>query len=538
MSETTRSAWAVAAACGAVGWVLLPVTLARQELGDVLSVDALAILLLAVAWPRGRVAALSAYVLLCGWEVVRGVGAALMDQDPLLYDLSYLLRHFVVLGRDLLGGAFVPFVVVVLASLAVAVAVGAWLLDRGRRGPPSTWVGIALAVALVGWAAGGPVRFSAVALGHNLVQSAQVRGEVASMVDAPAYDAYGGLTLEAAPDLHVYIVESYGRILLGRSGPRARWEAEAVEHQEALKAAGLHSVSGFLTAPVSGGRSWLADATLLTGRPIAHESVFNEVMGRVDGMTHLPGVLASAGYETVLVRPKDRARPGVRLRNDLAFERPVFFADLGYEGRPLGWGIIPDQYTLGWLREHALGASGRPRFVFAHLVSSHAPWNDLPEAVDDWRSLGQREGAAEVEDHGVWEELMIQLGRYQRRDGHRGKRRANSDHLQRYGDAVSYDLDVLTRHLLALPDRPGVFVLMGDHQPPLVARQEDFDVPVHVVATDPELLEPFRQNGFTPGWRLPADGQPALRMEGLMSLLLHAAAAADGELLPVWPDGP
>ena len=79
---------------------------------------------------------------------------------------------------------------------------------------------------------------------------------------------------------------------------------------------------------------------------------------------------------------------------------------------------------------------------------------------------------------------------------------------------------------------------MGDHQPPLVARQEDFDVPVHVVATDAELLEPFRQHGFTPGWRLPADGQPALRMEGLMSLLLHAAAAADGEQLPVWPDGP
>jgi len=543
---------AVALAAAAAVWAVVPYALATQGLGYLISVDALLLLLLVIVLPRARWVALAGYAALLAWEVVRSVGASLMDQDPLLYDLLYLIRHFVVLGRDLLGGALVPVVLGVGVALLCGAAVGVFLLDRGRHGPRSEWVGGVLGLALIVWAAGGPARFSTVALGKNLVASAEVGSEVGSLIRAADYDRYTELSLTARPDLHVYVVESYGRILHQRKGTRQQWEGETRERERALRKEGYAAVSAFATAPVSGGRSWLADASLLTGRTIAHESVFNEVMAQVDGMVHLPGLLASAGYETILVRPKDRARAGVELRNDLDFQHTVFFDELAYEGPAVGWGWIPDQYTLGWLREHRLGddhPDGPPRFVFAHLVSSHAPWHVVPEKVDDWHTLATAEAPApldgidevdevhEADARGAWEELWVQLGRYQRREGHRGKRKATVSHVQRYAKAVSYDLDVLTEHVLALPERPAVIVLLGDHQPPLVTRDDDFDVPIHVLARDPALLEPLRRHGFVPGWEVPASAAPVARLEGLMSLLLHQLAAADGQDLPVWRGG-
>lgn len=539
MTDHHGRAWVGWVAAGvAAAALLVPVALAREAVGDWVALDGLLLWGLVAVAPRARPLAVGAFALLLLWEVARATGALLMDQDPLLYDLIYLFRHFVVLGRDLLGGAFEAVALGAGLALAAVLALGAWAIDRGRAVlPPRALAALAL-VGGLGWALGAPVRFSGADLVANAVESVAVRRDVARRIEAPAYEPFRALAAEGGPDLHVYVVESYGRILLSRKAARARWEVEVARHERTLREAGMASVSAYVTAPVSGGRSWLADATLLTGRPVAHESVFNEMMGAVDGMVHLPGALAGAGYDTVLVRPKDRARPGIELRNDLGFGRTVFFDDLAYTGPARGWGWIPDQYTLGWLRANALPADGPPRFLFAHLVSSHAPWLDLPERVDDWRSLQEGgAGGAEVEDREGLDELWMQLGRFQRRDGHRGKRKASADHLARYGQAVAYDLELLVEHVQALPgDRPAIVVLLGDHQPPLVAQEEDFDVPVHVIATDPALLEPFRARGFRTGWRLAAGAPPVLRMEGLMSLFL-SAVSDDPAAVPVFPEG-
>ncbi len=524
------------AAMAATSWALVPITLG-VGVGDLLSVDALIVLWVAACWPAGRRVAWGLFCIVLSWELVRAVGASLMDQDPLLYDLFHLLRHVAVLGADLLGMWLLPATLGALLAAGVGVVAGVWLLDRGH-GVPAKGVAAVLAIAVLTWALGGPARFSAAAFAGNVVESIQVRSEVAQMVAMPAYDVYDGLLLPDGPDLHIYVVESYGRILLRRRGARERWLADTPRRTTALQDAGFHLVSAYATAPVSGGRSWLADATMLTGRHVAHESVFNEVMAKADDLVHLPGVLARAGYETVLVRPKDRARAGVELRNDYRFSTPVFYEDLTYTGPAIGWGWIPDQYTLGWLRQHTLHQPEGPQFVFAHLVSSHAPWLDVPEHVASWESLGAA-GVAPAEgqeDHGMLEELLVQLGRYQRRSGHRGQRRATADHMERYGGSVAYDLDVLVEHLVELPERPGVYLLLGDHQPPLVAKSEDFDVPIHVVSRDPALLEPFEDVGFQEGWELAPDAPAVMKLEGLQSLLLHTIAPAHE--LPVWVNGP
>ena len=81
------------------------------------------------------------------------------------------------------------------------------------------------------------------------------------------------------------------------------------------------------------------------------------------------------------------------------------------------------------------------------------------------------------------------------------------------------------RHILDMDDPPDLIVVMGDHQPPMYKKSDDFSVPMHILARDPALLKGFRDHGFTDGARF---GLPKGRIyhEGFFSLLVGAIAEA------------
>ena len=68
-----------------------------------------------------------------------------------------------------------------------------------------------------------------------------------------------------------------------------------------------------------------------------------------------------------------------------------------------------------------------------------------------------------------------------------------------------------------------VLVILGDHQPARLITGETTsrEVPVHVVATDPALLAPFRAWGFTDGL-VPGPGAAAHRMDRFRGWFLDA----------------
>ena len=50
-----------------------------------------------------------------------------------------------------------------------------------------------------------------------------------------------------------------------------------------------------------------------------------------------------------------------------------------------------------------------------------------------------------------------------------------------------------------------LFIVLGDHQPPLTTarRTGDFSVPVHVFSRDRALVDAFVKRGYMPGMALP-----------------------------------
>ncbi|MEQ1501373.1 MAG: hypothetical protein ABMB14_04040 [Myxococcota bacterium] len=489
---------------------------------------------LAVFLPRGAVwAATATWCGLFAFQCSRLGSILAMGEEGLLFDLGYLLRHTLIFGTDLIGWMAVP---AILGGLAVAVGVG-WTvhtlfgLVRTELTGQRRWA-IAVIWAL---AALGPlvpvhplVTWIVPVLVANLRDSAAVYREAEALVVEASRPSPGPVAEGVGPDLQIYVIESYGSLLFRDPAVSGGFLPHVEALDAALAARGWASVSALSKAPVSGGRSWIADASVMLGVPVAHESSYQHLMARIDRLNHLPGWLHDQGWHTVLCRPKDRARPGVEIENPLRFDTTVFNAELGYEGPHYGWGWIPDQYTLGFLREEVLPkTASQPTFMFVHLASAHVPWKDPPPVLTDWRGFVNQPPApahAADEDRELDDELGFTANRFRR--GPKGlgptlrRYMGIGDPTAAYAGMIAYDVDVIRDHLLASPTaRPVVVVVMGDHQPPGIARRNDFTVPVHVFASDPALLVPLDRWGFTPGVALGADTPPTLGHQDLYEAL-------------------
>jgi len=63
-----------------------------------------------------------------------------------------------------------------------------------------------------------------------------------------------------------------------------------------------------------------------------------------------------------------------------------------------------------------------------------------------------------------------------------------------------------------------LFVVLGDHQPPLTTARKtgDFSVPIHVFSRASALIEPFAARGYKPGLA-PPTGTASVGMEEFLA---------------------
>jgi hypothetical protein len=295
-------------------------------------------------------------------------------------------------------------------------------------------------------------------------------------------------------NVYLILVESYGDSVF--TWPRLSEPSKPVfdAFQTELEARGFSIVSGALDSPTYGGRSWLAHSTLATGIQVDNQLEYELVCSR------RPKVLArffrNAGYRTVLVQPgTTRAWPKGELYD---FEKKYYAWDFNYAGPAYAWATMPDQYVLDFVHKRepvpVPGPGARPLFIQYVLVSSHAPWSDLPPVLDDWDAIGN--GAIY----------------------HRVKNRhfpiswPNFENAQEaYIQSIIYDFEILRRYISRWVQDDSLVILLGDHQPvsDVAGNSESWGVPVHVLSRDKELLKPFAARGYIPGMRPPLEGARA-----------------------------
>lgn len=489
----------------ASGLVAVPatalVTVLVNVLVNVLATVLVAVLALVAVLDAGMLLALGRpFDLVLDWSLLGGAA-------------DYLAATGVppALGRAVL---VVPLAVVpVVAALAVRAA--ARTLDRHRD--RAVRVVAALVVVWTAAAVLGPdvapgVPFAA--RGTAALAVERPREIVRTLGDVDVYDrelavdryrdvpADRLLTGLRGRDVLVVFVESYGRVAVDDPAIGPAVGAVLDDGTRRLRALGLEARSGWLASPTSGGASWLAHSTLLSGTEVDTPPRYRRLVTS-DRFT-LVNAFGRAGWRTAAVMPAlDGPWPEQRLYGfDQVLQRP----DVGYRGPRFGWSPVPDQVALEALQRRVLEPAGGPVMAGVVLTSSHSPWVPLPRAVD-WTALG---------DGSVFGP-QVALGR-SRREVWSDPARVRTE----YGRSVAYSLTTVVAWLERYGGPDTVVVLLGDHQPlPLVAGVGAVrDVPVSVVAA-PDVLAAVGGWGWTPGLR-PTDDVPVGPMAGFRDRFLAA----------------
>jgi hypothetical protein len=312
------------------------------------------------------------------------------------------------------------------------------------------------------------------------------------------------LTALRGKDVVLAFVESYGRDAV--EDPEFAGQVGAVldAGYGRLRTAGYSAKSGYLTSSTSGGGSWLAHSTFLSGLWIDNQQRFRTVTSS-DRLT-LVSAFRRAGWRTVGVMPGiTRAWPeGDFYGYDQVYDLP----NLGYRGPGFGWATMADQYTmLAYERfEHAKTDRG-PVFATIPLVSSHSPWAPLPRFID-WNQVGDGSIYHEIRKEGLNAEEVW-----------RDQTRVRTE----YRHSIEYTLTVLTSYIETYGDDDLVVIFLGDHQPsPLVAGDDaGHDVPISIVARDPAVMDRIASWGWQDGLR-PGPQSPVWPMNSFRDRFLTA----------------
>ncbi|MGW8064828.1 CDP-alcohol phosphatidyltransferase [Streptomyces ziwulingensis] len=343
---------------------------------------------------------------------------------------------------------------------------------------------------------------------HRVVDT--LRDETAFAKEAEA-DRFGATpAAQLVPDLRgrdvvFAFIESYGRSAVEDpvTAPGVGRMLDA--STEALAGAGFRARSGWLTSATYGGSSWLGHSTFMSGLWVDNQQRYRTVTAG-DRLTLTKAFGKTGAWDTVGVMPGvQKAWPEAEW---YGLDKVYDAFDVGYRGPKFSWSTMPDQYALEAFQRLEHGRErDRPLMAEIILTSSHQPWAPIPEMID-WDAVGDGSVYDAVEESGEKAADVIA-------DPARSK--------EEYGRSVEYSVTSLVQWLERYGTDDTVLVFLGDHQP--LARVSgngaSRDVPVSIVAKDPEVLDAIDDWNWTEGLK-PARDAPVWRMSSFRDRFLTA----------------
>ncbi len=475
--------------------------------------------------PRGRRIAVVALGAVLGLlSIVKGISlgfSAVLDRpfEPVL-DWPFLVAGADYVGQSY-GGALmwaavaaaILLAVGVLALVTVAFGRVARLAVAHRRPAASAVTALAaawLALALAGaqLVPGVPVAaHDAYDQAHQLQRGAGDRQTFAEQLSTDAYRATPAGEARTAlrgKDVVIAFIESYGKIALADPELSPQVGAVLDDGYARLRAAGYAARSAWLTSPTTGGGSWLAQSTLLSGLWVTNQQRYKTLLAS-DRLT-LPRLFAQDGWRTVAVMPATTtAWPEGEV---YGYDQVYTAGDLGYAGPRYSFATMPDQYTLYTFQQRERQPGHLPVMAVIPLISSHSPWEPVPRMLG-WDAVGDGSVYAAASGSDDPAEIVEQRDRTRVRHAYR--------------NAIAYSLNALISYIETYGGDDLVLVFLGDHQPsPSVTGQRaSRDAPVTIVARDPALLDRVAAWSWQDGLR-PGPDAPVWRMDAFRDRFLTA----------------
>ena len=308
-------------------------------------------------------------------------------------------------------------------------------------------------------------------------------------------------------DVLLVFAESFGRVGIEESSFAPKVDQALAKGDKRLASAGFHSRSGFLISPTFGGDSWLAHSTLNSGLWVHNLRRYAQLLP--EKRLTLASAFNRAGWRSVDDVPSND-RPWPEGKAFYHWDRIYDRNQVGYRGPSYSYASMPDQYIYSALQRLELGKKHRrPLFAEVDTVSSHQPWNRLPEEIA-WNKVGDGSIYDHLPNHfkggsflSYWSEAPLV--------------QAN------YGRTIVYTINTLTKFIQHYGKKNLVVIELGDHQPrnPVTGEQAGHQVPISIIAHDPKVLQRVKSWGWNPGLR-PRKDAPVWPMSGFRNRFFRA----------------
>ncbi len=281
-------------------------------------------------------------------------------------------------------------------------------------------------------------------------------------------------------DVILDFVESYGQVTVQGSSFSRAMDALLKRGTKQLKASGFSASSAFLTSPTFGGVSWLAHSTLQSGVWADSGQRYDQLVSS-DRFT-LSDAFNRAGWRTVDDSPADD-RDWPQGSSFYHYDKLYDRRDVGYRGPGYTYAPMPDQYLYSSFQRLELAKrERRPVFAEVDTVSSHMPWNRIPEMVS-WKQVGNGSIFNHTQtftepDSFWWNPKRVQAA---------------------YARSIKYSLNALISYVQHYGNKNMVLIVVGDEQPlaNVSGQGANHDVPVSIIARDPSVMK--RISGW--GWQ-------------------------------------
>jgi phosphatidylglycerophosphate synthase len=315
------------------------------------------------------------------------------------------------------------------------------------------------------------------------------------------------LTALRGKDVLLVFAESFGRVAIEESSFAPEVNEALAEGDKRLASAGFHSRSGFLISPTFGGGSWLAHSTLNAGLWVHNLRRYAQLLP--ERRFTLASAFNRAGWRTVDEDPSND-RPWPEGKAFYHWDKIYNRNQLGYHGPTFSYASMPDQYIYSALQRLELGKTHRRR-LFAEIdtVSSHQPWNRIPEEIP-WDKVGNGSIYNHLPNHYEGGSFLSFWGNAARvRSG--------------YARSIVYTLKALTSYIQHYGKKNLVVIELGDHQPrePVTGEHAGHQVPISIISHDPKVLKAIEGWGWNPGLR-PRKDAPVWPMSGFRNRFFRA----------------
>ena len=305
-------------------------------------------------------------------------------------------------------------------------------------------------------------------------------------------------------DVYLMPLESYGAVVYDNPEAAARLRPARERLAADLAAGGFRVVSAFMRSPTFGGASDLAQLGMLSGLdltdPLRHDLLLTTDRPTLITLFRANGYRTFGFYPALFWDWPERVFYG--------YDQFVEGRDLDYPGPEFGYWKIPDQYAAARFEQRfPRSADSPPRFVFFPTITCHLPFSPVPPYQTDPRQLL---GDTPFDPADSARALAVKPDWLNMFPG--------------YVAMVEYTYRWLGDYLLQPQPRDTIYVLVGDHQPAASVSGEgaSWDVPVHIVSRDPDLLARFTAQGFHAGLEPPRE--PRGGLHDLTTMMLRAFA--------------